>query len=63
MWPLSVAGAESGIFFWIARTVDPGHVDHFLLLMAFSRVCFGGLNAAWWRYLISAAFEVMEYEL
>ena len=31
--------------------------------MALSRVCFGGLNAAWWRYLFSAALDGIAYAL
>ena len=63
MLPLSVAGAESGKYCWTARAVNLGHVENCLLLMSFSRVCFGGMNAAWSRYLISADFEVMAYAL
>ena len=63
MWTSSVAGAESGRYFWTARAVKPGHVENCLLLIAFGSVCFGGLNAAWWSYLMSAAFYVMEYAL
>ena len=29
----------------------------FFLLIAFSTVCFGGLNVAWWRNLMSADFD------
>ena len=43
--------------------MKPGHVENCLLLIAFSGVCFGGMNAAWWRYLMSAAFDVMENAL
>ena len=63
MSPLSVAGAESWRYFWTARTVKPGHVENCLLLISFSSFCLGGLNAAWWRYLMSAAFDVMAYDL
>ena len=63
VWPFYVAGAASGRYFWTACAVKPFHVENCLLLMDFSRVCFGGLNAAWSRYLISAAFYVMEYVL
>ena len=62
MCPLSVSGAESGRYFWTARSVNPGHVEK-QLLMDFSRVCFGGLNAAWWRYLLIMAFDFMAYAL
>ena len=46
IWTLSVASAESGRYFWTARAVKPGHVENCLLLIAFSSVCFGRLNAA-----------------
>ena len=42
--------------------MKPGHVN-FSLFMACSRVCFGGLNAIWWRCLISVDFYVMAYTL
>ena len=61
MWTLSVAGADSGRYFWTARDVNPVHVDNCLLSMALRRVHFGGLNATWWRHLINADFEVMVY--
>ena len=63
MWPLSVAGAESGRYFWTVRDVNPGHVENCLLLMAFIRISFGRLNTARLSYLINVAFEVMEYAL
>ena len=63
MWPLSVFGAESERYFWPARAVKPGHVENCLLLIAFTSVCFGGLNTALWRYFMSAAFDVMAYAL
>ena len=59
MRPLYAAGAASGRYFWIDRAVKPGNVENYLLLIALSTVCFGGLNAAWWRYLMSAAFYVI----
>ena len=63
MWPLYVAREESGRYFCTARAVNPGHVENCLLLMDFSRVCFGALNAAWWSYLISTDFDVTAYAL
>ena len=60
MWPLSVAGTESGRYFWIARAVNTGHVQNCVLLIDFTSVCFGGLSAAWRKYLMSASFYVME---
>ena len=33
MWPLYVAGEESGRYFWTARAVNLGHVENVLLLM------------------------------
>ena len=33
------------------------------MLIAFSSVCLGGINSAWWTYLVSAAFNVMAYAL
>ena len=60
---LSVAGEDSGRYFHTARAVNPVQVENWFLLIDFSRVCFGGLNAAWWRYLISSSFEVMAYVL
>ena len=38
VWPLSVAGTESGRYFWTARSMNPGHVENCLLLIAFSTV-------------------------
>ena len=61
MCPLSVAGAESGRYFWTARDVNPGHVEKRLLFIAFRSVCLGGLNAAWWGYLIISALDFMAY--
>ena len=43
--------------------MDPGHVETLLLLIAFIGVCFGRLNVAWWIYLTSVAFNVMENAL
>ena len=63
MWTLSVAGADPGRKFWTARAVNLGHVENCLLLVSFNMVCFGGLNAIWWRCLISADFYVMAYTL
>ena len=63
MWPLSVAGAESGRYFWTDRAVKPGHVENCLVLISFSSVCFGGMNASWCRYFMSAAFDVTENAL
>ena len=37
-----------------------GPVENCLLLIAFSSVCFGGMNVAWWRYLLSVALDIME---
>ena len=39
--------------------MKPGHVEFFLLLIAFSSVFFVGINADWWSYLVIAAFDVM----
>ena len=47
MWPLSVAGEESGKYVWTACDVNPSHVDNFYLLIAFIRFSFCGLNVAW----------------
>ena len=63
MCPLSVAGAKSGRYFWTACAVNPGHVEYCSLLIAFRSICLCGINAAWRRYLISAALDVMEYVL
>ena len=61
MWPLSVASAESGRYFWTDCSVNPGRIEKNLFLISFSSVFLGGLNAAWWRYLMSAYFDVMAY--
>ena len=37
----------------------PGHIENCLLLISFSSVCFGVLNVALWRYLMSAALNAM----
>ena len=63
MWPLSVAGAESGRCFCIERAVNPGHVEKSLLLIDFSSVSFGGQNVTWWRYLMSMFFNFIENAL
>ena len=63
LWPLSVASAESRRYFGTACVVKPGLVEKNSLFIAFIFVCFCGLNAAWWRYLMSAAFDVMANEL
>ena len=63
MCTLSVAGTESRRYFLTAHAVKPGHVEFFLLLIAFRSVCLGVINSAWWRYLMSAAFDVMAYAL
>ena len=39
--------------------MKPGYVENCLLLIAFSSVCFGGLNVASWRYFMSAALNAM----
>jgi hypothetical protein len=44
MWPLSVAGHESGRYLLTASAVSPGHVDNWLFLIAFIRVRLGGQN-------------------
>ena len=59
MCPLSVADAEFEGSFWTARAVNPGHVENCLLLISFRIVCLGGLNAAWWSYLMSADLDVI----
>ena len=41
----------------------PGHIENCLLLISFSSVFLGGLNVAWWSYLIIAAFDGMESAL
>ena len=38
MWPVSVVGAGSEIYFLTTGAVNPVHVKNCLLLMAFSRV-------------------------
>ena len=63
MWLLSVSGEESGRYCWTVRDVNTGHVKNGLLLMDFIMVCFGRLNASWWRYLINAASKFMESAL
>ena len=63
MCSLSVDGAESGRYFWTARAVNPGHVEKTLLFLSLSSVSLGVLNAAWWRYLISAPLDVVPYAL
>ena len=40
-----------------------GHVANCLLFIAIRSVSLGGLNAALWRYFMSAALDVMEYSL
>ena len=62
MCPLSVAGAESGRYFWPARDVNRGHVD-FYFFIDFRSVCLGVLNDAWWRYLMSDALYFMAFAL
>ena len=57
--PLSVVSAESGRYVWTSRTMNTGHVEKYLLFISFRSVCLGGLNAAWWSYLMSAALYVM----
>ena len=61
--PSSVAGAKSGRYFCTSRAINTGHVENFLFLIFFRSVCLGGLNAAWWRYFMSAALVVMENAL
>ena len=61
MCPLAVAGAKSERYFWTARAVNLGHVENKLFLTAFMSICLGGLNAAWWRYLMSASLNAMVY--
>ena len=63
MWPLSVAGAELGIYFWTAHAVKLGHVENCLLFIAFIIVCLGGINSAWYGYLMGAALYVTVYAL
>ena len=45
------------------HTVNLGHDENYLLLISFSSVCLGRLNAAWRRYLMSAVLDVMAYAL
>ena len=61
--PLSVGGNDSGRYFWTALTVRPGHVTNWLLCSALRRVALGGLNAAWCRYWMRLALDVMAYAL
>ena len=42
MCPLSVAGNESGRYFWTASVVRPGHVANGLFFIALRSVDFGG---------------------
>ena len=56
---MSVAGAEYGRYFWTASAVKPGYVENCLLLISFSSACFGVLNVASCRYLMSAALNAM----
>ena len=39
--------------------MKPGHVENCLFLIEFISIHFGGLNVAWWSYLMSAAFDIM----
>ena len=59
--PLYVTVAEYGGYFWTDRAVNLGHVENCLLFIAFRSVCLGGLNAAWWGYLIISALDFMAY--
>ena len=43
--------------------MNTGHVEFILLFIEFRSVCLGGINADWWRYLMSAALDVMSYSL
>ena len=43
--------------------MKPGHVENCLLFISFSSVCLGGINSAWWKYLMGVAFNVMAYVL
>ena len=43
--------------------MNPVHIADCLFLISFGSICFGGLNASWWRSFISAAFDVMENAL
>ena len=63
IFTLSVAGAESWRYFWTARAVNTCHDEICLLLITFRSGCLGGLNVAWWRYLMSYALDVMAYTL
>ena len=63
MWPLSVAGAELGIYFWTAHAVKLGHAENCLLFIDFIIVCLGGINSAWYGYLMGAALYVTVYAL
>ena len=63
MWPLSVAGEDSGRYFFTAFTVSPGHVTNWLLCTDFRRFALGGLNAVWCRYWTRLDFDVIAYVL
>ena len=60
MMPLSVASTYSRRYFCTACAVNPGHVENYLLFIAFSSVCLGGLNAAWWRYFMSEDYGIIK---
>ena len=63
MCPLSVAGHESGRYFWTASAVRPGHVANWLFFIALRSVDLGGQNRHWWRYLMSSSLGVIWYAL
>ena len=60
---LSVAGDEHSRNFGTVHAMTPGHVEYCLLLVDFRSVCLGGLNSTCWRYLMSAALDVITYAL
>lgn len=49
MWPLSVAGENSGRYFLTATAVNPGHDADCLFSIALMRVFFGNLKRHSWR--------------
>ena len=59
MCPLSVAGHESGRYFWTASDVRPGNVANWLFFISLRSVDLGGQNRHWWRYIMSSSLDVI----
>ena len=63
MCPISVAGHETGRYFWTASAVRPGHVANWLFFIALRSFYLGGQNRHWWRYLMSSSLDIIWYSL